>query len=221
VCGSESLSLTLRGKNTPSGPDCLFSRRFKILVTRPGPPLWSSGQSSWLLIQRSGFDSRRCQIFWEVVGLERRPLSLVSAIEEILERKSSESNLEIYSMAVGIRCADHMTPLSAKVDSRTQATEFSFCGSARVVRQINMVSDPPGPGSKNDCAEEGKQRCTRNWEHPSTYCSVNYEAPLHANVRILLLHPLPEAQLFSLAPCFSIITITVFLDVVSTVRVSR
>jgi hypothetical protein len=29
------------------------------------PPLWSSGQSSWLQILRSGFDSRRYQIFWE------------------------------------------------------------------------------------------------------------------------------------------------------------
>jgi hypothetical protein len=27
-----------------------------------GPPLWSSGQSSWLHIQRSGFDSRRYKI---------------------------------------------------------------------------------------------------------------------------------------------------------------
>jgi hypothetical protein len=53
------------------------------------PRLWSSGQSSWLQIQRSGFDSRRYQIFWEVVGLERDPLSLVSTIEELLERKSS------------------------------------------------------------------------------------------------------------------------------------
>jgi hypothetical protein len=34
-----------------------------------------------------GFDSRRCQIFWEVVGLERDPLSLVRIIEELLERK--------------------------------------------------------------------------------------------------------------------------------------
>jgi hypothetical protein len=34
-----------------------------------------------------GFDSRRYQIFWEVVGLERGPLSLVRIIEEILERK--------------------------------------------------------------------------------------------------------------------------------------
>jgi hypothetical protein len=35
-----------------------------------GPPLWSSGQSSWLQIQISGFDSRHYQIFWVVVGLE-------------------------------------------------------------------------------------------------------------------------------------------------------
>jgi hypothetical protein len=56
--------------------------------------MWSSGQSSWLQIQRARFDSRRYQIFWEVVGLERGPLSLVSAIEELLGRKSSFSGLE-------------------------------------------------------------------------------------------------------------------------------
>jgi hypothetical protein len=37
--------------------------------------LWSSGQSSWLLTQRSGFDYRRYQIFGVAVGLERGPLS--------------------------------------------------------------------------------------------------------------------------------------------------
>jgi hypothetical protein len=57
--------------------------------------LCGSGQSSWLQIQRSGFDSRRYQIFWEVVGLERGPLSLVSTIEELLERESNGSGLEI------------------------------------------------------------------------------------------------------------------------------
>jgi hypothetical protein len=46
------------------------------------PPLWSSGQSSCLQIQRPGFGSRRYQIFWEVVGLE------------LLEIKSSGSDLE-------------------------------------------------------------------------------------------------------------------------------
>jgi hypothetical protein len=72
------------------------------------PPLWSSGQTSWLQIQRSRFDSRRYQIFWEVAGLERGPLSLVSTIEELLERKSSYPVLEIENTVVGIRHADHM-----------------------------------------------------------------------------------------------------------------
>jgi hypothetical protein len=34
-----------------------------------------------------GFDSRRYQIFWEVVVLERGPLSLVRLTEELLDRK--------------------------------------------------------------------------------------------------------------------------------------
>jgi hypothetical protein len=34
------------------------------------PSLWSSGQSSWLQIQRPRLDSRRYQIFLQVVGLE-------------------------------------------------------------------------------------------------------------------------------------------------------
>jgi hypothetical protein len=59
------------------------------------PPLWSNGQSSWLQIQRPGFDSRRYQIFWKVVGLERGPLSLVNTTEELLGRKGSGSCLEI------------------------------------------------------------------------------------------------------------------------------
>jgi hypothetical protein len=40
-----------------------------------------------------GFDSRRYQIFCEVV-VERGPLSLVKIIEEILDWKSSGSGLE-------------------------------------------------------------------------------------------------------------------------------
>jgi hypothetical protein len=58
------------------------------------PPLSSNGQSSCLQIQMSGFDFLRYQIFWEAAGLERGPLSLVSTIEELLERKSSGSGLQ-------------------------------------------------------------------------------------------------------------------------------
>jgi hypothetical protein len=58
-------------------------------MEKVGPPLLSSGHSSWLQIRRAGFDSRRYQIFRQVMGLERGPLSLMSTIEELLERKSS------------------------------------------------------------------------------------------------------------------------------------
>jgi hypothetical protein len=57
-----------------------------------------------------GFDSRRYQIFWEVVDLERGPLSFVRITEKLLEWKSSGSGLENRDLtAVGIRCADHET----------------------------------------------------------------------------------------------------------------
>jgi hypothetical protein len=41
-----------------------------------------------------GFDSRRYQIFREVVSLERGPLSLVGTTEELLGRESSGFCLE-------------------------------------------------------------------------------------------------------------------------------
>jgi hypothetical protein len=57
-------------------------------------PLWSSGQSSWLQVERSGFDFWSYQISWEVVGPKRGPLGLVSTIETLLGRNSSRSGLE-------------------------------------------------------------------------------------------------------------------------------
>jgi hypothetical protein len=61
---------------------------FEVIYNIWWPPLWSSGQSSWLQIQRSGFDSRRYQIFfWEVVGVKRGSLSLAMIIEVLFEEK--------------------------------------------------------------------------------------------------------------------------------------
>jgi hypothetical protein len=64
------------------GPMQTFVATFRV----SGLHLGSSGQSSWLLTQGPGFDSRRYQIFL-VVGLERGPLSLMRVNEELLERK--------------------------------------------------------------------------------------------------------------------------------------
>jgi hypothetical protein len=40
-----------------TGEQVIFVRSIYV----NGPPLWSSGQSSWLQIRRPGFDSRHCQ----------------------------------------------------------------------------------------------------------------------------------------------------------------
>jgi hypothetical protein len=89
---------------------------------------------------RSRFDSRHYQIFWEVLGLDRGPLSLVSTTEELLERKSSCFGLE--NREYGLEdplCWPHNTPypqtlaLTSPISSglsvgivrpRTEATEF-------------------------------------------------------------------------------------------------
>jgi hypothetical protein len=53
--------------------------------------LWSSGQSSAYRSRGPGFDSRRYQMFWGVMGLERGPLSLMRIIEELFQGTSSSS----------------------------------------------------------------------------------------------------------------------------------
>jgi hypothetical protein len=74
---------------------CSYIVRYFMLSARcnVGPPLWSSGQSSWLQIRRPGFDSRHYQKK-KVLGLEWGPISLVSTTEELLDKKSSGSCLE-------------------------------------------------------------------------------------------------------------------------------
>jgi hypothetical protein len=105
-----------------------------------GPPLWSSGQSSWLQIQRSGFDSLCYQIFLDVVSPEQGPFSLVNTIEEILERKGSGLGLKSREYGRRYVTLTIWHPLSANlaltsltsgggsvgiVRSRTQAKKFS------------------------------------------------------------------------------------------------
>jgi hypothetical protein len=83
-----------------------------------------------------GFDSRCYQIFWEVVRLERGPLSLVRITEELFKWNSGSGLKKIKWMAVRI-CCDTLYPLTFAVTSptsggcsvgivrlRTKTTEF-------------------------------------------------------------------------------------------------
>jgi hypothetical protein len=82
-----------------------------------------------LVVRVSGYrprgpvsDSRHYQIFWEVVALERGPLSLVSKIEELLGRNSSGSGLEIreYGRGDPLRWPrDTLYPQKLTLTSRT------------------------------------------------------------------------------------------------------
>jgi hypothetical protein len=107
--------------------------------------------------QRSGFDSRHYQNFWEVVGLERGPFSLVSTTEELLERKSSGSGLEsrehgrrdpsrwpqgsLYPQKLPLTSPTSGCRSAGIVFSRTQATEFRFSFSC-----VSVLLPPYGTG---------------------------------------------------------------------------
>jgi hypothetical protein len=102
------------------------------------------------------------------VGLERSPLSLVSTIEELLERKSSGSGLEsreygrrdpslwprgaLYPQTLALTSPTSGGRSVGIVRSRTQATEFAVLfGSERV---WNLVSDIKG-GTDWGCLRTG------------------------------------------------------------------
>jgi hypothetical protein len=64
------------------------------ILFRHGPPLCSSGQSSWLQIEGSGFLFPALPVFLRNTGSGTGFNQLVSTTEQLLERKSSDSGVE-------------------------------------------------------------------------------------------------------------------------------
>jgi hypothetical protein len=107
-------------------------------VKESRPPLWSSDQSSWLQIQRCGFDFWRYQIFRELVGLERGPLSLVSTIKELLERKNSGSGIE--NRECGRRDPSRWSRDTLYQQMLALTSPTSGCGSVGIIRSRTRVT---------------------------------------------------------------------------------
>jgi hypothetical protein len=90
-----------------------------------------------------GFDSRRYHIFWEIVGLERGPPSLVSTIEELLGRNSSgsvELTTRHHQLKLALTSPICSGRLVGVVRLRTKTTEFSLVRdpSDRFARQTSF-----------------------------------------------------------------------------------
>jgi len=118
-----------------------FSNNF--LPIRPvRPPLWSSGQSFWLQIQRSRVRSPALPDFLSSSGSGTGWASWGQLRSYLNEKSSGSRSRKQRLTAVGNRCADHVTPLDPRklaltsptgggrsvgiVRVRTKATEFFF-----------------------------------------------------------------------------------------------
>jgi hypothetical protein len=99
------------------------------------PPLRSCGQGSWLQIQRSGFDSWHHQIFWEVTGLDRGPLSLWVQMRRYFKEKVAARVQKTEITSVGISRADYATPFYP------QNVGTNFVDKWRLLGRYSLIED--------------------------------------------------------------------------------
>jgi hypothetical protein len=75
-----------------------------------GPPLWSGGQSSWLQIQKSGFEFPALPDFLRSSGSGTVSTHSSVQLRSCLEEKVASPVYKTEITAIGIRHSDHVAP---------------------------------------------------------------------------------------------------------------
>jgi hypothetical protein len=108
-----------------------------------------------------GFDSWCYQIFWEVVGLERRPLSLMSTVEELLGRKSSGSGLESRESNPDLWiCRQELWPLEHRGSFSHVYNYVNGCGRWKLLTQVSEE----GEGCRSEHSGNGEDSVDIMWK---------------------------------------------------------
>jgi hypothetical protein len=145
-----------------------------------------------------GFDSRRYQIFWEVVCLERGPLSLVRIIEELLWRNSSGSGLENREYGRG-------DPLCWPHDTLYPQKLALTCRQAAVTRSVQFACGlrPQSLFVTRKCAIMMNISCKSTVEvkMPIFYISSNIIPTIIFIIKLTQLFLLILHEFFRVIPC--------------------
>jgi hypothetical protein len=89
-----------------------------VFIYFPGPFLWFSGRSSWLYIQRSRVRFPALPVFLRSSGSWTGSNQPREDNWGYISRKLRLRSRKVRLTTVGFRCADHVTPLCAKVGTK-------------------------------------------------------------------------------------------------------
>jgi hypothetical protein len=134
-------SVLQRDGNCFSWPE-INSDTFEVLLQCPDPLCGLVFRVPGYRSRGLGFGSRRYQIFWEVVGLERVSLSLVRIIQELLVRKSLRWRWPrdtLYPLKLALTSPTSGGRSVGIVRLRTKSTDFFlFYCSALVLKNLDV-----------------------------------------------------------------------------------